>query len=36
MSDEEKHIVREVDAAFAEDVLQAKARRCASPNCISR
>ena len=26
MSDEEKHIVREVDAAFAEDVLQAKAR----------
>jgi hypothetical protein len=27
MSDEEKRIVREVDAAFAEDVLQAKARR---------
>ena len=27
MSDEEKHIVREVDAAFAEDILQAKARR---------
>ena len=27
MSDEERHIVREVDAAFAEDMLNAKARR---------
>jgi hypothetical protein len=36
MSDEEKHIVHEVDAAFAEDVLQAKARRRASLVGIAR